>query len=178
MKWLNCKSVNELQILTNDFNRLWVGWIGLLEGVRCICKLVAIEADNMKTILSILFVTFSMLCKADGIDRIHVYLNGELIYMTENYQENREARTIKVGDTLLFDAWTDWDMLDQATLNIQDKLVGINETLNQEINNKYGAQFIYIIKEQDLEGDLDVILNYNIPNFTSSFFLSISKGTL
>jgi len=132
----------------------------------------------MKTMLSILFVTFSLLCKADGIDRIHVFLNGELIYMTDSHQKNQVLHTIKVGDTLLFDAWTDWDMLDRTTLTIRDNLNGINETLTQEINNKYGAQFIYVIKEQELKVDLQIILNYNIQDFNPSLFLIIQKGIL
>lgn len=131
----------------------------------------------MRITIIIFFAFLSQTVFADGVDRIHVYLNGKIIFLTEvsNYKIDY---TISTGDTLLFDAWTDWDLLDKATLTLKSLSWDEEIVLLQENNTTYGAQFFYIIKEADLKVDFKVILNYNIPNFEPTHFLSINKGTI
>ena len=129
----------------------------------------------MKAFLLTFCLIISFVSKADGIDRIHVYLNGEVIYQTE-LRKNASDYTIKAGDTLIFDAWTDWDVLDKSTLTFEGTDGDWELTLIQERNNQYGAQFVYIVLEEDLQKEFDIILNYNIREFAPAFFLSFNKG--
>lgn len=114
---------------------------------------------------------------ADGIDRIHVFLNGKIIFMTED-SEFESDYTISVGDTLLFDAWTDWSLLENATLTMSKPYDKGKSTLTQVINNKSSAQFIYIVKEEDFNEEFNIILNYNIDGFEPRYFLSLAKGVI
>jgi hypothetical protein len=131
----------------------------------------------MKVLVVILFVVLSQSVHADGIDRIHVLLNGKPIFMTDNSNQ-KISYSISSGDTLVFDAWTDWDMLEKATLTLKSHSWNDEIKLNQIINNEFGAQFIYIVKEADLMIEFDVFLNYNIPKFEPRYFLSIKKGII
>jgi hypothetical protein len=131
----------------------------------------------MRTITVFLFAIFSQTVLADGVDRIHVFLNGNRIFMTEK-REQKFDYTISAGDTLLFDAWTDWDMLENSTLTLKSQYWSTEIILNQINNNQYGAQFMYIVKEADLKIGIDIILNYNIPKFEATYFLSITNGLI
>jgi hypothetical protein len=97
--------------------------------------------------------------------------------MTDNSNQ-KISYSISSGDTLVFDAWTDWDMLEKATLTLKSHSWNDEIKLNQIINNEFGAQFIYIVKEADLMIEFDVFLNYNIPKFEPRYFLSIKKGII
>lgn len=131
----------------------------------------------MKLLSLLVCSLISHLSLADGIDRIQVFLNGQLIHASDSYT-NETDYTIAVGDTLLFDAWTDWSALEMATLTLSDPKETTQRVLQQERNRQYGAQFIYIVKEGDLEKMFLVILNYNVLDLKPYSFLSIKNGRI
>jgi hypothetical protein len=125
--------------------------------------LVVIENYGMRIIFIFFLTIISFNCKADFTDKVDVYVNGKLVTSTENFTNGPYlfVDTLKVGDTIMFYAQTDWDELFSATLDISDTNGNIIGKLNRIPNNKYGAQFQLIVTEEYLKLELEITLNYN-----------------
>lgn len=132
---------------------------------------------KMKKFILFFFLSITNICFADGIDCIRVFLNGTLIHNTTTGNVNSNY-SIQIGDTLTFDAWTDWSMLDGATLVLKYVNGGNVVNLEQQPNNKYGAQFIFIVREKDLKSNFNVFLNYNDSDFELRYFLNYNCGMI
>lgn len=126
--------------------------------------LVVIENHGMRIIFIFFLTIISFNCKADFIDKVDVYVNGKLVTSTDNFTNGQYlfVDTLKVGDTIMFYAQTDWDELFSATLDISDTNGNIIGKLNRIPNNKYGAEFHLIVTEEHLKLELEITLNYNV----------------
>lgn len=121
-------------------------------------------------------------CKADFMDKVDVYVNGKLVTSTDNFKNGPYlfVDTLKVGDTIMFHAQTDWDELFSATLDISNSYGNIIDTLKRIPNNIYGAQFHLIVTEEHLKQELNITLNYNVKSKIDPWqFITMKKeGTI
>lgn len=121
-------------------------------------------------------------CKADFMDKVDVYVNGKLVTSTDNFKNGPYlfVDTLKVGDTIMFHAQTDWDELFSATLDISNSYGNIIGTLKRIPNNIYGAQFHLIVTEEHLKQELSITLNYNVKSKIDPWqFITMKKeGTI
>jgi hypothetical protein len=104
---------------------------------------------------------FSGQSRADGLDQITVYVNGKEVFVTTDFVSNPlKLDSLHVGDTLEFLAWTDWSILDKATLLFQTEDGKLIRELHQYPTRTYGARFRFIVDEQFLQQKTWFVLHY------------------
>lgn len=126
----------------------------------------------MKSILILLFISFTTICKADFIDKVDIFVNGKLIQING---KQICLNSLHVGDTILFYAETDWDLLLHATIEIKNT-EGKSTILRRIQNNKVGANFQIIVTEELLKEELVLWLNYNSKKVEPWQFLTLKYG--
>ncbi len=83
--------------------------------------------------------------------------------MTSTLERDSNKTTINFhsGDTLMFEAWTDWGGLDYAILDIINN-VGVKVlTIQKHKDRQYGAKFLYILGKDLNNKKLNFVLNYD-----------------
>lgn len=119
----------------------------------------------MRLLTTLFFIGLATFSKADTLDFVHVYHNGEAVLKTNIYSSEVLLEiNASPGDTIMFKAVTDWDGLMNATLDIQDAAGAYDRTLNRFPNNHYGAEFILVVDEQLLNQTVLCSLNYDALN--------------
>lgn len=128
-----------------------------------------------KFFLLSVFIVSAFISRADFMDFVDIYKNGELIWsMNTSYGPPPEI-AVSLGDTLIFKARTDWDLLFKATLDINDAAGAVDTTLYRIPNNSPGADFMLIVDERVIEQTLNFRLNYNTKTEMEPFDFALIK---
>ena len=115
----------------------------------------------MKRLTSIfLFLLLVQTAHADFSDMVDIYKNGELVWSTD-LQDSSSKLSVSIGDTLVFKARTDWDLLLESSLQITDAAGAVNMALLRIPNNSPGADFTLIVDEKLSNQTLNFRLHYD-----------------
>jgi hypothetical protein len=99
-----------------------------------------------------------------GLDRVDIYLNSKLV-ATSTFAD---APTIKLNsllksDTIVLHAFTNWEGLNNCTLDVKDESGELMEHVNSANNTGYEALFTYIFRREDIDDpdfkSFDMFLN-------------------
>ena len=133
----------------------------------------------MRSALLILVTIISTYCKADFIDKVDIYVNGKYITSTDQFKNGPYLLSVSlnVGDTVIFHTQAHWDELFDASIEILNSKGEKACHLKRIPNNKYGAQFIFVIKEEYLIEDLDVWLHYNVKSAIDPWHFGTIKSS-
>ncbi len=134
---------------------------------------------NVRKILLLLSLFYSVSASADFSDKISVYLNGRLVAtIMEGHQEDIRI-DFHAGDTLTLDCVTDWGGLERATLDILSKQDSVVKKLPpwpyRRFNDPHSAHFILPLPNTASESALTLTLNYHHDeNIKPWFFATIT----
>lgn len=116
----------------------------------------------MKQLFFFFLLAFSQFTYADGMDEIRIYVNQKMVATVyEGAFQNLELE-ISPGDTLKFEAWTDWGGMEQSSISVFDYLD--NEKTGELAripSRKYEAGFQQIITPGMMDNELLFIFNFS-----------------
>jgi hypothetical protein len=101
--------------------------------------------------------------RADGLDKITVYINGKEVFDTNTSGPNATIRldSLHIGDTIEFRAWTDWSPLVHSTLLFQTEDGKRIRKLQQYDHKRYRATFLYIVDKPFLQQETCFVFHYD-----------------
>jgi hypothetical protein len=128
---------------------------------------------NNILIAFLFFITSIYYSRADFIDFVSVYLNGQPLEISN---KRLDSKILQIGDTLLFHAQTDWDDLFHASLEIRSRERVRPAIVPQIKSQQYGAIFQLIVTEYILQNTCDFLLHFNIESHKQPWmFLTVLK---
>ena len=95
------------------------------------------------------------------LDRVDIYLNGKLVGTWDQADvQNIHLDTIHEIDTIFFHAWTNIENgLSNATLDVKDNSGVLISHINSSLGATFEANFTYIIKPQNMDGEALKVLH-------------------
>lgn len=115
----------------------------------------------MRLLTTLLFIGLATFSKADTLDFVHIYHNGRAVLKTNQTNSNEQITiTASLGDTLVFRAFTDWSLLQDASVTIKDPAGAYSRTITRYPNNLAGAEFILVVDEKLLNQTVQCNLQY------------------
>lgn len=112
----------------------------------------------MKLSYILFLCLFSPALYADGLDEVKIFKNGKLIEKTTSFLD--QSISVEIGDTLVFEVWTDWGGTMAGELEIFTFSDSSTKRIKREQPQRYEAVFTFVVTQDILYNTYEFTYHY------------------